>query len=145
MSQLDELHMGRTGIGDATLAHLARLTRLRDLRLQGTRVTDAGVRRLATLARLEVLDLSDTSVGDAGLLALAGLPELRLLIVDHTKVTEAAISELKNARPRLQVWRLPGRSTGVRKSPLWYPGGREDECFTPKNAYEGEHARCTTT
>jgi hypothetical protein len=59
------LTLDDTRVGDAGLAHLARLLRLRSL--SHTRISDAGLAHLARLPRLQVLVLNGTRVTDTGL------------------------------------------------------------------------------
>ena len=49
-----------TGVSDAGLWHLGRLTNLRSLDLSQTKITDSGLKSLQMLTKLELLDLTDT-------------------------------------------------------------------------------------
>jgi hypothetical protein len=60
------LDLNSTGVTDAGLKELAKLTNLRALNLQKTEVTDAGLRALAGLKNLQSLDLFGTAVTDDG-------------------------------------------------------------------------------
>ena len=127
-------------IGDAGIAHLSRLTSLRELDLYHTRVTDAGLPALAGLASLEDLHLGATRVQGGGIIALRHLPRLRKLnlhdtllddidvqdaaeirslrqlVVFHTRVTVHGACALRTRRPDIKV-------VGARK-----PGG---DCSIP--------------
>jgi hypothetical protein len=103
--------------GDAALAEVARLDRVRSLNLFGCPVTDAGLAHLAHVDRLEYLYLSNTQVTDAGLAHLRGLPQLRTLLLDSTEITDAGLKHLE-ALPNLEHLSLMGTQVtddGVRE------------------------------
>lgn len=64
-------------IGDAGLAHLRTLPRLKGLAADGTGITDACCARLAFPPHLERLDIERTAVSERGLSALTLMPSLR--------------------------------------------------------------------
>ncbi len=87
MRNLRELGYGAaSGISDAGLSHLGKLTRLTRLNLTESRVTDEGLRHLAGMKELDTLELALTGVGGAGLSHLRGLPALRELNLAGTRV-----------------------------------------------------------
>jgi len=91
------------GVGDAELARLSSLTRVKRVYLPGTAITDGGLASLSGLSQLERLDLSDTAISDAGLEHLAGLHSLKELDLKNTHVTAQGIERLKSVNPRLKV------------------------------------------
>jgi hypothetical protein len=103
-SNLQQLYLHHTAIGDPGLANLKTSYRLTTLDVFDTRVTDAGLEHLSEwLPHLERLYLSDTQVTDSGLKFLKGLTHLRLLDVRKTKVTAAGVAEIRKALPRAEV------------------------------------------
>jgi hypothetical protein len=97
------LDLARTKITDAGLAHVAKMTKLKELRLDNTGITDAGLARLKGLAQLEYLNVYGSKVTDAGLAHLGGLKNLRSLYVWQTGVTSAGIAKLKGQLPAAYV------------------------------------------
>lgn len=78
---LEELLIGGTGITDAGLPHITRLTRLKHLALfYAPLITDEGVAHLTDLKSLTLLELPRSEITIAGLAPL-NTPELRMLIV----------------------------------------------------------------
>src|SRR5487761_968812 len=63
---VDAVYLGGASVGDADLAHLEKLPRLRTLVLTSSPITDAGLAHLRGLSNLETLDLRFTTVTDAG-------------------------------------------------------------------------------
>ena len=71
---------------DARLAHLARLTQLKDLNLRNTQITDAGLAHLSGLNQLRGLAIQEnTQITNAGLAHLSGLNQLRGLYLKDTR------------------------------------------------------------
>ena len=62
-------------LGDAGLAHLAKIKSLVVVSLKGTKITDAGLAHLKGLVSIRRLHLENTAIGDAGVAQLAGLPK----------------------------------------------------------------------
>ena len=60
------VHLSRTNVRDADLAHLAALSDLEDLQLTGTPITDAGLVHLKQLTRLTKLNVTGTAVTEQG-------------------------------------------------------------------------------
>lgn len=74
--KLVSLSMSQSGIGDAQVAHLARMTHLESLNLSETQLTDQAVDTLAKLTSLKELVLTQTSISEEGLNRLHGaLPD----------------------------------------------------------------------
>src|SRR5208283_5438635 len=66
-----------TQVTDSALAHLERLTQLRDLSLWYTNVTDAGLEHIKDLTKRQSLNLWGTKVTDIGIEHLKGLTQLK--------------------------------------------------------------------
>jgi hypothetical protein len=96
-----EVLFNRTKILASDLRHLARLPHLRRIDLYGTGVTDAGLKHLEKLTELEVLEVNG-KVTDAGLMYLRNLTELRELYLYGTDITDAGLEHLTRLK-RLRV------------------------------------------
>ena len=125
---------GVTSFSDAGVAHLSRLTRLKQLAIRSPPVTgatlgqlealphiealslamsgidNAGMEQLAAAASLTNLDLNRTTISDAGVAHLAGLDRLRALDLSYTAVGDDAMAVL-NPEVQLRVLNLAGTST----------------------------------
>jgi hypothetical protein len=101
LKNLNRLHLGKSTVDDASLAHVAALPRLEYLNLYGTGVTDAGLEHLKAAKRLRKLYLWQTKVGyDPALALQAGTPGLEVnLGWDHPGVVKARLTkELETAK-----------------------------------------------
>jgi hypothetical protein len=101
LKNLNRLHLEKSTVDDASLAHVAVLPRLEYLNLYGTGVTDAGLEHLKTAKRLRKLYLWQTKVGyDPALALQAGTPGLEVnLGWDHPGVVKARLTkELETAK-----------------------------------------------
>ena len=95
LSNLDDLVIsGNPRLGDAGMAHLSSLTKLRSLSIVGTAVSDAGLPAIARITSLRSLYLGKTRVTDAGLASLAGLKNLGHLMLSETQVTGSGLRSL---------------------------------------------------
>ena len=94
LDNLRFLSLAETGITDAGLAHLSRLTDLEELHLDNTSITDQGLDALAALPSLRVLDLKDTAVTDAGLARVKDFATLRGLYLTRTRITDAGLANI---------------------------------------------------
>jgi hypothetical protein len=93
-----------TGLGDADLAGLDRLTDLRSLNLDRTggqqwrydpgRLTDATLARIRPLVRLRELSLGGQKITDDGLANLSGLVRLESLDLKGDAITDAGLEHL---------------------------------------------------
>jgi Leucine rich repeat len=92
-------------VGDAELARVRSLPKLKRLYLAGTQITDAGLAAASGLSQLKELDLSNTAITDAGLERLTSLHNLKVLYLKNTPVTDRGIQRVKAANPRLKVVR----------------------------------------
>jgi hypothetical protein len=110
-NRIDSLDLWGTGVTDAGLKHLKRMTRLRHLHISDARrpvrrgvpapappppVTDAGLTHLAELTQLETLSLVGLPVTDAGLDALKDLPALTSLSLLRTRIQGTSLARLKS-------------------------------------------------
>ncbi len=94
LSDLEELGLMGTPLGDDALEVVKTLPALRALNLSGTKVTDAGLARLRGLDGLEYLGLKGTGIGDAGLEHVSSLAGLNNLNLADTRVTDAGLKRL---------------------------------------------------
>jgi formylglycine-generating enzyme required for sulfatase activity len=97
---------GNPQLTDATAVHLKELSNLRELQLGATPLGDAGLEQLNGLTRLRALHLRDTRVTDAGLVHLKGLTDLEFLGLDFTPITGSGFVHLKELRnlESLSLW-----------------------------------------
>jgi hypothetical protein len=94
------------GLDDAALAHIGKVTTLRELELGDAQITSAGLKHLRGLRELTFLGLGWTKeVTDTGLPELAALSKLEVLVLSGTKVTDAGLSHLAKL-PNLKEVRL---------------------------------------
>ncbi len=101
LKNLNRLHLEKSTVDDASLAHVAALPRLEYLNLYGTGVTDASLEHLKAAKRLRKLYLWQTKVGyDPALALQAGTPGLEVnLGWDHPGVVKARLTkELETAK-----------------------------------------------
>jgi hypothetical protein len=105
LTALCDLNLAKTRVTDAVLADLCDLKNLERLRLDGTQVTDAGMVDLAGLNKLWQLVLNNTRVTDTGIEQLKGLTSLDELCLATTPVTDAGVAKLRQALPRLRIYR----------------------------------------
>ncbi len=115
------LYLHNTGVTDAGLQHLKKLTMLRHLSIENqtaparrggapappATVTDAGLIHLAGLTQLWSLNLSGLPITDSGLDALSALPALQGLYLNRTKVQGTGLARLKSL-PGLSILCLDG-------------------------------------
>jgi hypothetical protein len=97
------LDLSNKAIANVDLADIAKHTQLRELYLAKTGVGDEGLAHLRPLTNLRIISLADTRVTDAGLKHLAAVRSLRQIFLYPTKVTDAGVAELKAALPGVQV------------------------------------------
>lgn len=81
---------------DAGLAHLVRLSTLKELWLNGAPITGEGLKHVARLENLERLHLNGTKVDDDALEQIAELRQLKQLTLIQTPVTGRGLKHLKN-------------------------------------------------
>ena len=103
MTELRELDLGGCPITDRSLEIVARLPKLERLALWRTAVTDAGAAHLARCERLARVDLAWTPTGDGTIRALAGKERLTHLRAGD-RVTDAGLPALHDY-PVFKSWR----------------------------------------
>jgi hypothetical protein len=97
------LDLGRTGITDASMTGIGKMSRLANLDLRQTAITDKGLGQLKGLKNLRTLNLYGTEVTDAGLKQLAAMKNLKTVYLWQTKATPAGVKSLKAAIPGLEA------------------------------------------
>src|SRR5262245_1116952 len=98
-----ELDLGRTSVGDAACAVIAKMPRLTVLDLRQSQVGDHGIASLAACRELRSLNLFGTKTGDYAVATLASLKNLEDLYVWQTDVSAAAVGRLVEAVPDWRV------------------------------------------
>ena len=99
---------GVSPITDAGLAHLSKLTRLKNLALYRTCITDAGLKHLSGLANLESPSLNKTEITGEGFEFLNKRSPLRALGLDEIALTGAGLANLKSWSNTLENLVLAG-------------------------------------
>ena len=89
---------GSRNLTDAGVAHLARMTELRELDLGGCPITDRSLEVVARLPKLEQLGLWRTTVTDAGAAHLARCERLTRVDLASTPTGDRAIRDLSGKR-----------------------------------------------
>jgi len=96
LMELEEINFEDSIIGDAGLAHLRNMKKLRKLDLFSNpntgKITDAGIAHLKTLTALEEVRLPSQSLTDIGLQHLAELNSLKKLNLWSTHLTDGGIA-----------------------------------------------------
>ena len=96
------LNLANTEVTDSGLKHIAGM-KLQKLHLEKTGIGDAGLAHLKDMSDLEYLNLYGTSITDKGLKHLSKLSKLRRLYVWQSKVTETGMKALEKQIPGLKV------------------------------------------
>jgi hypothetical protein len=105
-----ELDDWESTLSNDALAHLARLSSLKELRITSTNITDEGLKHLAGLSQLVRLFLNRLSITDAGLAHLARFTSLTFLRVwNNDKIQGDGLRHLTGLRAlrSLDVFGLP--------------------------------------
>ena len=84
LTDMKDLFIKETPIGDRGMRHLRELRNLRNLTLSKTGITDPGLSQLMQLVRVKSLRLPDNRITDAGLIHLGRLTNLRSLALNGT-------------------------------------------------------------
>ncbi|HEV7499447.1 MAG TPA: hypothetical protein VGQ33_05555 [Vicinamibacteria bacterium] len=114
LTGLRELNASKSHqVGDAGLAGIASLRRLRHLDVYSSQVTDAGLAHLSGMVELEYLHLGNTRVSGPGLAHLVGLQRLTYLKLEETEVGDESVPHLLRLRA-LQRLVLQGTRMTVR-------------------------------
>ncbi len=88
LEEVTEINADHSGITQNAFQSIDKLTNLRQLRLNATHVGDDACTRIAQVPSLEVLTLVDTAVSDVGVAALSGLQNLKVLHLTRCKLSE---------------------------------------------------------
>jgi hypothetical protein len=104
LPRLQGLYLHASGISDAGLEHLGRLSRLEFLLLwKAPSISDRGVQRLAPLTKLKWIQITDSQIGDESLRVLAGLPQLESLSCNG-RFSDAGLAFLRNKTELRDLW-----------------------------------------
>jgi hypothetical protein len=96
LPNLRKLTLGKSDMSTGRTAALAQCRELRVLYLAGSGLTDAELVPLKKLTRLEALDVSDNPfVTDRGMASIKALDRLRMLYLGKTGLTDKGLQELK--------------------------------------------------
>ena len=95
LPQLHALDVSFTFLTDEGLATISNMATLRRLSVGGCRISDDGLRWLRRLDRLESLGLSLTEVTDVGLVHLTALVELNELYLDGTRIRGEGLTHFR--------------------------------------------------
>jgi hypothetical protein len=144
LTGLRELNASKShDVGDAGVAAIASLRRLRALDLYASAVTDAGLTHLSGMAELESLHLGSTRVAGPGLAHLVGLQRLTYLKLADTGVGDESVPHLLRLRA-LQRLILEGTrmtTRGLARLRAGLPGLRELHMSSPGRRLARERAR----
>lgn len=94
---------GASSVGDAGVAHLARLKSLEHILLARTQVTDAGAASFAELENLKRLELFGTKITNGGLIHFQNLKKLEFLGLNNTNVDQQGAALLKADLPNTDI------------------------------------------
>jgi len=103
--RVTKVYLHSTGVQDADLTLLSKLSKLRNLFLGKTQIGDEGLQHLQNSGELQTLSLNSTRVTDAGLESLTKLTKLKTLNVQETQVTAAGAARLRQALPGTTIAR----------------------------------------
>jgi Leucine-rich repeat (LRR) protein len=111
LTGLKKLNLGENdGVTDEALAHVGKLTGLRELILWDAPLTDSGLKHLRNLKELTTLDLAfATKISDAGLDDIAALSNLEMLNLAGTKVTDVSPLQKLTRLRELRLGKLKPR------------------------------------
>ena len=97
------LNLARSQVTDAGVAGLKGFVVLESLRLDSTGVGDAALACVAAMPRLKVLNVHSTKVSDAGLTGLKQAAALERVYAWNSQVTLNGASALASLRPNLRI------------------------------------------
>lgn len=115
LTDLRTLSLQGRGIGDAGVAYIAPLKKLRHLEIGGSAaLTDEGLRHLADMGRIDCLRIGQSRIGGRGLQLLHPLKTIHILAICSTvPIDPEAITQLQTELPHLQSLNI-GRSIKTR-------------------------------
>ncbi len=94
----------RRSLDAETIAGLAELTNLEQLYLWGTTVGDADIQKLSTLTKLQVIDLTFSDISGESLKVLAKLPNLVSIRLDGCDVTDEQLEVLTDKTDLIELY-----------------------------------------
>ncbi|NLS94216.1 MAG: hypothetical protein GXX96_18805 [Planctomycetaceae bacterium] len=112
-----DLHLERSGVGDADLASLKNARNIKRLFLDGCPISDTGIKELLGWDQLQLLSIDDTNCTDEGIRSIARLPQLYLLSLSGTNIGGdcfAAFGQHKTLRC-VRMNRCPVTPAGIRE------------------------------
>lgn len=92
-----------SGIDDAGLYYLSKMTNLKELYLQKTKLNGSGLIYLQKLPNLEILNLSFTQVDDKAALDLLKFPSLKKVFLYRTNTSKEVVEALSKYKPEVQI------------------------------------------
>jgi len=102
LTDLEEINFEDSFIGDAGLAHLRNMKKLRKLDLFSNpntgRITDAGIAHLKTLTALEEVRLCSECLTDSGVIHLAELDSLKKMNLWSSHLTDTGIAAVERMK-----------------------------------------------
>lgn len=102
LTELEELNLRNTAVGDAGLAHLKGMSKLEKLYVRknpATReVTNAGMAQLAGLTNIEMTNIGGPDLTDDGLRHLANIKKLNHLTITDGKITDKGLRHLEGLK-----------------------------------------------
>jgi hypothetical protein len=106
LTRLRRLYAHRTGITDAGMAHLDRLTDMTMLMLPEG-LTDEGIKHLAGMTKLTFLEISDSPITGKGISVLSGMGDLKSLYLINTRIGDDGLETIGRLH-KLEVLNLSG-------------------------------------
>lgn len=124
LTKLDRLEIARCGITGKCLAHLQELNQLRILKFYNTKIDDEGLVHLAGLKELQYLSLLGTRITDEGLVHLSGLPKLDSLVLSWTAITDEGLQKLADfsSLRRIELKQTRVTAAGISRFQQAHPG-----------------------
>ncbi len=102
-NQLLWLNVGRTNVTDEGLKTIGQLSNLTELNLEHTKVGDLGIEQLMPLKRLVMLNLVGSQVSNKSLVNIGRFTNLEKVFLYQTGVSSEGVDQLKKDRPKLEV------------------------------------------
>jgi hypothetical protein len=135
LTNLEDLSLVGSGIGDAGLEHIASLTSLKYLQiLGGPNLTDDGLKHLAGMRRLDSLFILDSRITGEGFTHLYPLKTIHIIfLTSAVPISENALSRLRTELPHLQALEItqPEQPSGA-QAPK--PGARPQTSPTRRSS-----------
>ncbi len=124
LAKLKDLNIYDSRITDLSMDYIANLSNMEKLVISANNITDAGVAKLAGLNRVTILNLSSTKITDAGIRHLAGMQGLQKLFLFRTNITDAAVDDLLKFRnlDRLNIQATKITQAGYQRLKAGLPG-----------------------